>query len=89
VCKVATSKVLEVAAQPKGGRAFVSRAEGDKDVHEEVAGGGCTDVATLKEEEAARELSRMQQITLPAALVWLLPTVVPLKISFSARRSEK
>jgi hypothetical protein len=47
VRKVATSKMLKVVAQPKGRRASVSGAEGERDVPEEVARCGRTDVATL------------------------------------------
>jgi hypothetical protein len=61
----------------------------DRDVPKEVAGGGRTDVATVKEKEAAQELSRMQQRAPPTVLAWSLPTAVPLKTSFSARHSER
>jgi hypothetical protein len=52
VRKVPISRAPKGAAQPKG--------RGDKDVLEEIAGGGHTNAAALKEEEAAKELSLMQ-----------------------------
>jgi hypothetical protein len=53
VRKVAASKVSKAVAQSKGRRASISGVEGDRDIPEEVASGGRTDVTTMKDEEAA------------------------------------
>jgi hypothetical protein len=53
VRKLPISRVPKGAAQPKGEHASVSGAEGDRDVLEEITGGGRTEAATLKEEEVA------------------------------------
>jgi hypothetical protein len=80
---------VEGGAQQKGGRASISGAEVDRNVPEEIAGGGRMEATTLKEEEAAQELSWMQQRMPSAVLARSLPTAVPLKTSFSTCLSEK
>jgi hypothetical protein len=47
--KVPISRAPKGAAQPKGVRASIYRAEGDMNIAEEIADGGYTDTASLKE----------------------------------------